>query len=93
MKPRRPENRGNGRTHVVIPSRFLGPLIATLAICILAAATSTVGVQRTGRSGESDILAGTIDIHVHADPDSAPRVMDGLEIAALARSKGCVASF
>ena len=33
-------------------------------------------------------MAGTIDIHVHADPDSAPRVMDGLEIAALARSKG-----
>jgi hypothetical protein len=71
-----------------MPSRFFTPSIGTLAICILAAATSAVGVQRTGRSGESDILAGTIDIHVHADPDNVPRVMDGLEIAVLARSKG-----
>jgi uncharacterized protein DUF6282 len=72
-----------------MPSRFFTPSIGTLAICLLAAATSAVvGAQRTGQSGEADILAGTIDIHVHADPDSAPRVMDGLEIAALARSKG-----
>jgi uncharacterized protein DUF6282 len=72
-----------------MPSRFFTPSIGTLAICLLAAATSAVvGAQRTGQSGEADILAGTIDIHVHADPDSAPRVTDGLEIAALARSKG-----
>jgi hypothetical protein len=61
---------------------------ALLTICILAAVTSAVGVQRTERAGDSDILTGTIDIHVHADPDSAPRVMDGLEIAVLARSRG-----
>lgn len=61
---------------------------ALLAIAILAGVTSVVGVQRTERAGDSDILAGTIDIHVHADPDSAPRVMDGLEMAVLARSRG-----
>jgi hypothetical protein len=33
------------------------------------------------------LLAGTIDIHVHADPDNVPRSVDGLEAATLARAK------
>src|SRR5207249_10435966 len=33
-------------------------------------------------------LNQAIDIHVHSDPDNVPRSIDGLEVAALARSKG-----
>jgi hypothetical protein len=33
-------------------------------------------------------LAGTIDIHVHSDPDNVPRAMDGIDAAKLAQSKG-----
>ena len=34
------------------------------------------------------ILAGTIDIHVHSDPDNVPRSVDGLEAAKLAQASG-----
>jgi Family of unknown function (DUF6282) len=34
------------------------------------------------------VLNGTIDIHVHSDPDSRPRSIDALDVAKLARSKG-----
>jgi hypothetical protein len=73
------------RIHLPVNAR--GAVVVVLAICMLAAGAAA-GVQRTERSADSDLLAGTIDIHVHADPDSAPRVMDGLETAELARSKG-----
>ena len=34
------------------------------------------------------MLRGTIDIHVHSDPDNVPRSLDGLEAAKLALAKG-----
>jgi hypothetical protein len=34
------------------------------------------------------VLAGTIDIHVHSDPDSRPRSIDALAVTRLAHSKG-----
>ena len=34
------------------------------------------------------LLVGTIDIHVHSDPDNVPRSVDGLDVAKLARAKG-----
>src|SRR5215472_18432564 len=49
----------------------------TSAIWFAAPATQT---------GET--LRGTIDIHVHSDPDNVPRSIDGLEVARLALSKG-----
>ncbi|MCS6953199.1 MAG: DUF6282 family protein [Bryobacterales bacterium] len=33
-------------------------------------------------------LAGVVDIHAHADPDSLPRAIDALELARLARQRG-----
>ena len=33
-------------------------------------------------------LAGTIDIHVHAAPDSTPRSIDAIDLARLAKSRG-----
>jgi hypothetical protein len=39
-------------------------------------------------SGQTQPLAGAIDIHVHSDPDNVPRSIDGIDVAKLARSKG-----
>lgn len=33
-------------------------------------------------------LTGVVDIHVHADPDSAPRSIDAIDLAKLAKSRG-----
>ena len=56
----------------------------------LAAATlltfATLAAQ-TASDGDQ-LLRGAIDVHVHSDPDSVPRSVDGLEAAAQARSKG-----
>ncbi len=34
------------------------------------------------------LLVGAMDLHIHSDPDSMPRSMDGLEVAALAKRLG-----
>jgi hypothetical protein len=47
-----------------------------------------VSTGQTGTPQETDILRGTIDIHVHSDPDNVPRSVDGLEAARQARAKG-----
>ena len=44
--------------------------------------------QRGGADEAARLLAGTIDIHVHSDPDNVPRSIDGIEVAKLALSKG-----
>jgi hypothetical protein len=60
---------------------------------VLLGAIATVGLVscRAAETNPNDIarlLAGTIDIHVHSDPDSVPRCMDGIEVAKLAYAKG-----
>ena len=52
---------------------------ATVIVAILVAAP---------RSQPDQVLTGTIDIHVHSDPDNVPRSIDGLDAAKLARSNG-----
>ena len=44
--------------------------------------------QRGGADDAARLLAGTIDIHVHSDPDNVPRSIDAMDVAKLARSKG-----
>jgi Family of unknown function (DUF6282) len=56
-----------------------GVFFALLAIGLAAPPSSDDAVR---------LLAGTIDIHVHSDPDNVPRSVDGLEAATLARAKG-----
>ena len=46
------------------------------------------GVNAADRMNARRVLAGTIDIHVHSDPDNVPRSVDGLEAATLARASG-----
>ena len=73
----------------------LGQLMSAAGAIALAALTAAATVrgnlrpdQRTATDDAADRLRGTIDIHVHSDPDNVPRSIDGLEAAALARSKG-----
>jgi hypothetical protein len=44
--------------------------------------------QRGGPDNAARVLVGTIDIHVHSDPDNVPRSIDGIDVAKLARAKG-----
>ena len=44
--------------------------------------------QRGGADDAARVLVGTIDIHVHSDPDNVPRSLDAIDVAKLARSKG-----
>src|SRR5437867_1042909 len=64
--------------------------MAMVAIAIVVA--TPTGETRTGQQTTADdsvrVLRGTIDIHVHSDPDNVPRSLDGIDAAKLARSKG-----
>jgi len=63
--------------------------VNTLATALLAFAVVIAGpATQTGALQETDILRGTIDIHVHSDPDNVPRSVDGLEAARQARARG-----
>jgi hypothetical protein len=37
---------------------------------------------------ENDSLAGVVDIHVHANPDSTPRSIDAIDLARMAKARG-----
>jgi len=68
-------------------------VVHTLRGLVLLAALGVLCMPaRADQPGGSDdarrLLSGTIDIHVHSDPDNVPRSLDGLEAAKLARSKG-----
>ena len=63
--------------------------VKTLATALMAFAVGIAGpAGQTGTPQETDILRGTIDIHVHSDPDNVPRSVDGLEAARQARARG-----
>jgi hypothetical protein len=55
---------------------------------LLLSLAAVAGAGQRGDTNANPVLAGTIDIHVHSDPDSRPRSIDALEVARLARSKG-----
>src|SRR5262245_13510673 len=57
---------------------------------VLAAIASGVALLAGQQPAESpaQLLRGTIDIHVHSHPDNVERSIDGLEVAALARTRG-----
>lgn len=42
----------------------------------------------TAAMASAQSLAGVIDIHVHADPDSVPRSIDAIDLARLAKERG-----
>jgi Family of unknown function (DUF6282) len=65
------------------------PVIVALAAAMVVLGIAS-GHSRPQRGGgePAQVIRGTIDIHVHSDPDNVPRSVDGLEAAALARSNG-----
>jgi hypothetical protein len=58
-------------------TRFVLPLVVLVSL-------ASVG----GQESPSDALTGTIDIHVHAFPDSRPRALDAVDAARYARERG-----
>ena len=76
-----------------VPSRvkrLVRSVLATVAVAgLLSAASAPAGTsQITDATDSARLLAGTIDIHVHSDPDNVPRSIDGIEVAKLAHAKG-----
>src|SRR5256714_4433899 len=61
----------------------------TLAgVAILGTSISLAGGGQQGQDARGAALRGAIDIHVHTEPDSRPRSVDGLEAAKLAKASG-----
>src|SRR5436853_5847518 len=47
------------------------------------------GIRQRGKADDAArAVVGTIDIHVHSDPDNRPRSIDAIDVAKLARSRG-----
>ena len=65
------------------------PAFVTLLMALAVGATAARQAipQATGANAARD-LRGAVDIHVHANPDKVPRVLDGLEAARFASEKG-----
>jgi hypothetical protein len=74
------------------PIGYLRASVQPLLLLLTALGLLWVPVGGFGQRGGTDdaarILVGTIDIHVHSDPDNVPRSIDGIDVAKLARSKG-----
>src|SRR5262245_2534613 len=60
--------------------------LAVLAVALVVATPAGQTGAPAQQAGE--LLRGTLDIHVHSDPDNVPRSVDGLEAAKQARAKG-----
>jgi hypothetical protein len=60
----------------------LGGLITLMAFSAMSAA------QRGPSAEAGRAVAGTIDIHVHSDPDDRPRSIDAIDVAKLAHTRG-----
>jgi hypothetical protein len=62
-----------------------------LLVCIFAIALFGTGAgitQNTISGDAARLLTGSIDIHVHSDPDDRPRSIDAIDVAKLARTRG-----
>src|SRR3984885_4899052 len=55
---------------------------ATLLVILFALGTAVTS------SADENPLSGVIDIHVHCAPDSAPRKIDAIDLARMAKSRG-----
>lgn len=63
------------------------PKLALLVFLAIGVSSITFG-QRGGADDSARLLAGSIDIHVHSDPDDRPRSIDAIDVAKLARTRG-----
>ena len=58
-------------------------VVLLISICLIVEARQAPTETEINR-----IVAGTIDIHVHSDPDNRPRSIDAIDVAKLARTRG-----
>ena len=61
---------------------------ALLLLACLAAGVRLAGGQQDSGDAERQLLAGSIDIHVHSLPDDRPRSIDAIDVARQARTRG-----
>jgi uncharacterized protein DUF6282 len=69
----------------------MGSVIAFITLTAAALAVGLAAASQppsTGAAMDEVLLRGTIDIHVHSDPDNVPRSVDAIEAAKLARARG-----
>src|SRR4030095_3066995 len=50
--------------------------------------SGVVASQTSSTDEAARLLAGSIDIHVHSDPDDRPRSIDAIDVAKLAKTRG-----
>jgi hypothetical protein len=64
----------------------------TALFLVLTAGVLWITPVGAGQNGNRDevarLLAGSIDIHVHSDPDDRPRSIDAIDVAKLAKTRG-----
>ena len=60
---------------------------AVLLPACLAAGVRLAGGQQDSGDAERQLLAGSIDIHVHSLPDDRPRSIDAIDVARQARTR------
>ena len=65
----------------------LKALIVPILVVTVAGAAAQRGTT-TADGAAVRLVAGTIDIHVHSDPDNVPRSVDAIEAARLAKAAG-----
>jgi Family of unknown function (DUF6282) len=75
-----------GRVENDAVKRGLAP--AVLAGLLFAAGDPAASRQNTDAEISARLLAGTIDVHVHAEPDNVPRSIDGIDVAKRAHAQG-----
>src|SRR5690349_782566 len=61
--------------------------LVALTTVVLLAGIAAAGQSRPDPAALK-MLAGAIDVHVHAFPDSRPRALDGIDAARFARDRG-----
>jgi hypothetical protein len=69
-------------------ARPVGLLLLALALTSLTVAWEATRARAAQPDRDNVLLAGTIDIHVHSEPDNTPRSVDAIDAAKLARMHG-----
>src|ERR1051326_6216999 len=67
-------------------TRYRVPLVMILCAALTAAVVDARARQRGDAAAA--LLAGSINIHVHSDPDNRPRSIDAIDVAKLAKARG-----
>jgi hypothetical protein len=70
------------------PGRWSRTALFLATLTSLLVSTRAAAGQPARGADSARTLAGTIDIHLHSDPDNTPRSVDAIDAAKLARARG-----